>query len=106
MDDVFVDVVFATGDEALDTFDVPAAIGLLDGLRAACADVRSGIGLGEDHRGSPGALEHDLGPVLLLIRTEVVKDRGESGACQRHVDGWVGAEEHFRHRPVEAGGRA
>ena len=63
VDDVLEQVVgVARGDEALDAVDVPGAVGLLDGLGAAGADVGAGVGLGEHHGGAPAALGGDARP--------------------------------------------
>src|SRR3546814_8401003 len=69
-------VAVAGGDEALDTVDMPGAVGLLDGFGAAGADVRSGVGLGEHHGGSPVALDDERAPVPLLLIADAVEDVG------------------------------
>ena len=51
---------------------------LQERLRAAGADVGARIGLGEHHGGAPLAVDHDLGPALLLLVAEVVEDRRRS----------------------------
>ena len=56
------------------------AVGLLDGLGAAGADVGAGVGLGEHHGGAPAALGGEHGPLLLLFGAEVVQDLREAGA--------------------------
>ena len=62
--DVLEQVVgVAVGDEPLDAVEVPGAVGLLDRLGAAGADVRSGVGFGEHHGGAPIALDHQRRPV-------------------------------------------
>ncbi len=84
VEDVLEQVAGVTrGDEALHAVDVPGAVLLLDGLGAACADVRAGIGLGQHHGGAPAALGGEHGPLLLLLGAEVVEDVGEAGAAAR-----------------------
>src|SRR6185312_16493107 len=66
--DVLVQVVGITvGDEPLDAVEVPGAVGLLDRLGAAGADVRSGVGFGQNHRGGPIPVGHQRRPVPLLL---------------------------------------
>ena len=101
VDDVLGHVVLTGGDEALHALDVPGAVLLEERLRGAGADVGSGVGLGQDHGRAPLAVDHDLGPLLLLLVAEAVDDRREAGAGHVHVDGRVGAEHHLRDGPAD-----
>ena len=106
VEDVLEQVAGVTrGDEALHTVDVPRAVVLLDGLRAACADVGTRVGLGQHHRGAPSALGGDDGPLLLLLGAEAVDDVGEACAAAVHPDGRVGAEDVLVQCPHERLGR-
>ena len=101
VDDVVGHVVLGGGDEALDALDVPGAVGLLDGLGAAGADVGAGVGLGEHHRGAPLAVDHPLGDLALLLGAEPVDDVGEGHARGVHVHGRVGAEHQLGDGPAQ-----
>ena len=104
--DVLGQVVLGRGDEALDALEVPGAVGLCDRPRAARADVRPGVGLGEHHRGAPAALDHQLGPPPLLGRAEPVHDRGEPRAGQVEVHRRVGPEDQLGGGPLHGRGDA
>ena len=80
--------------------EVPGAVGLLDGLGAAGADVGAGVGLGEHHRRAPAAFDHQLGPVLLLLGAVAVHDGGEVRAGQVHEHRRVGAEDQLGRGPL------
>ncbi len=107
MHDVLEHVVgVGGGDEPLDAVDVPGAVGLLDGLGAAGADVGTGVRLGQHHGGAPTALGGQHGPLLLLLGAQVVDDRGEAGAAAVHPHRRVGAEHMLVQRPQQRlGGR-
>src|SRR5204863_2989126 len=53
VDDVVAQVVFTAGDEPLDALDVPGAVRLRYGPGAPGPDVRTGVRLGQHHRGAP-----------------------------------------------------
>ena len=78
----------AVGDEPLDAVDMPGAVGLLDRLGAACADIRAGVGFGQDHGGGPIAFDRKGCQMLLLLVADVEQDVRHDRA--RHV------EEHRR----------
>ncbi|SKX65793.1 Uncharacterised protein [Mycobacteroides abscessus subsp. abscessus] len=101
VEEVLGHVLIARGDEALHTVDVPGAVFLLRCLGAACADIRSGVGLGQHHGGAPAALGADLRPLLLLVGAVVVEDLRESCARGVHEQRGVGAEDHLAERPVQ-----
>ena len=101
VDDVLSHVVLTGGDEPLHALDVPGAVLLQERLGRAGADVGAGIGLGEHHGRAPLAVDHDLGPCLLLLVAEVVHDRGEARSGHVHVEGGVRAEDHLGHRPAD-----
>ena len=103
VDDVVDHVGLGRGDEALDARDVPRAVGLLDGLGAAGADVGAGIGLGEHHRRVPGVVDDVLGELLLLVGAEVPEQAGEGVARREHVDRGVGAADHLGDGPAQRG---
>ena len=103
--DVLAEVVGITGgDEALNTVDVPGAVGLRDGLGAAGADIRAGVRLGEHHGRGPTALRGQHRPLLLLLGAEVVQDLRHARAHRVHVRGGVGAEDVLDQRPLECAG--
>src|SRR5690606_35203735 len=77
VDDVLGEIVLPTGDEPLDAFDVPRAVFLRIRLGAAGADVGSGVGFGQHHRGGPLPLDHDLGDAFLRRGAVVPYDTGE-----------------------------
>ena len=108
VEDVLGHVLVTGGDEALHAVDVPGAVGLLDGLGAAGADVGTGVGLGEDHGGAPAALGADGGPLLLLVGGLIEEDVGKAGTGCVHVERRVGAEDHFTEGPEQGarGGQA
>jgi hypothetical protein len=57
VDDVLGPVEVAVGDEALHAADRPGAVAVVDRLGGPGADVGAGVGLGEDHRPAPLALD-------------------------------------------------
>ncbi len=89
------------GDEPLHAVDVPGAVLLLDGLGAAGADVRTGVGLGEHHGGAPTALRAQHGPLLLLVSGVVVEDLAHARAHRVHVGRGVGAEDVLDQGPLQ-----
>ncbi len=105
VEDVLEQVVGVGGrDEPLDALDVPGAVVLLDGLGAACADVGTGIGFGEDHGGTPAALDAGGGPLLLLVGAVVEQHVRERGSGLVHVRGRLGAEDQLTDGPHDGPG--
>src|SRR6202022_1428663 len=51
----------ATGNEPLDAFEVPGAVGLLDGFGAPGPHVGAGVRLGQHHRCAPTILDRRVG---------------------------------------------
>jgi hypothetical protein len=106
VEDVLEEVVgIAVGDEPLDAFQMPAAVGLRDGLGTAHPDVRPGIGLGEHHRRAPVAFEGQCRAVLLLLVAEVVQDVREDRPGQIHERCRLGAEWELVDGPSHHRGR-
>jgi hypothetical protein len=106
MQDVLEQVVgVAVGDEALDTVEMPGPVGLLDRLRAAGADVRARVRLGEYHGGGPVALDHQRRPMPLLLVTNAVQDVGHYRAGQIHERRRLSAKGKLVDRPGQHRGR-
>ena len=61
-------VAVAVGDEPFDAVEVPGAVGLLDRLGAAGADVGARVGFGEHHGGAPVALDRHRAPSAFAAR--------------------------------------
>ena len=99
--DVVEDVGLGAGDEPLHAADVPAAVGLLQGLGAAGAHVGSGVRLGQHHRGAPPPVHGVLGEPLLLVGADLVEHLGEGEAGGVHVDGGVRAQHQLGQRPAQ-----
>src|SRR6204780_2324157 len=70
VEDVVGQVMLGAGDEALDAFEVPAAIRLLDRPGTSGADVGAGVRLGQHHRGAPLVVDRLLGEPHLLGRAD------------------------------------
>jgi hypothetical protein len=93
------------GDESLHTVDVPGTVLLLNRLGPPGAHVGAGVRLGEHHGRPPAALGGQLGPLLLLVGAEVVKDLGEARPSGVHPHRRVGAQEMFVQGPQQRLGR-
>ena len=99
MDDVLRAVVFAPGDEDLLAGDRPAAVRIRFGPGAQRAHIRSGLRLGEVHRGRPLAGEQ-LAQIQFLLLVSAVSDQRLDPAIGEHraeTEGQVGALDHFQH---------
>lgn len=106
VEDVVGQVVLGAGDEALHALDVPGAVVLPYGLRAAGAHVGAGVRLGEHHGGAPLVLDGQLGEALLVLGADRVEDVGEGRAAGVHPHGRVGAEHQLGQGPAHAARQA
>ena len=102
MHDVLGEVLLGGGDEPLHALEVPAAVGLLDRLGPARADVAAGVRLGQHHGRAPLLLDHGLGHLLLQRGAVAVHDGGEVRAAGVHEQGRVGAQHQLGRRPAQA----
>jgi hypothetical protein len=99
--DVFLQLRLGAGDEALHAGDVPGAVVVERGLRAAGTHVGAGVRLGQHHGGAPLALDHELGDLLVAVGAVVVDDRAEERSGAVHPDRRVRAEDQLSGRPDE-----
>ena len=105
VEDVLCHVVFCAGDEALDTFDVPGPVRLLDRPGAPGAHVRAGVRLGQHHRGAPLPLDGQFGEALLLRGPDLGQYGSERRAIRVHPYGRVGPQDGLGYRPAQGPGR-
>ena len=99
--DVVGHVVLSGGDEALHTLDSPRAVVVSEGLGASGAHIGSSIRLGEDHRGAPAVVDHELGPTFLIRVADAIEDRRKPGTGHVHEGTGIGTEHHLGRGPTQ-----
>ena len=87
-------------NETLDAFDVPGAVTLWNRPSTSGPDIRASIRLSKHHRGTPLALDHDLGNTLITLVACCPQRVSELGPCRIEHCRWIGADIELVNSPL------